>query len=84
MKLEYIRICLGTDGTARYLAKYEGEEDLHSKDLDPLDAIHEMTANRMPVELACTDPHDPVSRNYETLFNKPNGMTTSLFTLSRE
>ena len=72
MKLQCIRICLGTDGTAMFWPLIEGEDDYGPQPMDPEDALHEITGRHVPIEIACQDPRDESTHNYEMLLDEPN------------
>lgn len=78
MKLSLVRVCLNLDGTAVYWAKHKDQEDYQPEPIDPKIALHAITKHGVPIELVCSDPH-----NYETLFSKPDGATSTTFTLVR-
>ncbi len=83
MKIAYVRVCLGSDGSAIYWAAYEGHEDLALSPLPPEVALVAITRHKVPLEVATCDPKDVTAHGYETLFTRSDGSTTQLFELTR-
>ena len=61
-----IRICLDNDGNVFYWPFLRDIEDLGDVAMRPAEALHLITAKKVPFEIACCDPEDKRIHNYES------------------
>lgn len=78
-----IRIGIDDDGKCHFWPYNAKGDDLLDEELPAEQALHLITKQQVPVELACCDPNDYSTHNYETLFTLPDGGTSSSFTLTK-
>lgn len=65
MKPQCIRVCLDVDGTVKYWPLMPDADDYGPEPLDPEKALHLITGEAVPIEIAANDPQDESTHHYE-------------------
>lgn len=64
--IEHIRIGLDEQGMAHYWPYDKETEDLWDEPMEAIQAIHLISGGKIPVVVACCDPHNSMPHNYES------------------